>query len=486
MPDILSLDATGQLNALESKRISAVELLETTIAHYQVVNPALNAVVTTDFERARRRALAIDNQRIAGEKLGVLAGLPMTIKDTFDVEGLPASSGLKALLGRTASDAVVVSRARAGGAVIWGKTNVPVMAGDWQSFNALYGTTNNPWDLSRAPGGSSGGAAAALASGMTALEIGSDIGGSLRVPASFCGVFSHKPTWGLVPQRGHIPPAPGTVAERDLNVVGPMARSARDLRLLLSVLEDGPMAAKAPPAELRGLRVGLWLDEPAFPLDPEVRAAVEAFADKLASAGCAVDRVRPVDGPALLEAYRRLLAPLVAQDLPAARRRGLARMRGLAGLARRFGGGAAWAEQVLSYTATHGEWLAADEARARLAQQLRGVFERYDVLIAPIAPVTAFPHDHAPFARRRLRFSDGGSIPYGVMLNWISAATACGLPATAFPTGPAASGLPVGVQIIGPRGGDARVLSVAQAIEDALGGFVPPPTLISRSVPDAV
>ena len=476
MTDILSLDATAQLLALETKRISAVELLEATLARHDAVNPRLNAVVTTDLERARRRARAIDDQRAVGEHLGMLAGLPMTIKDTFDVGDMPASAGLKGLLGRTPRDAVVVARARAQGAVIWGKTNVPVMAGDWQSYNDLYGATSNPWDLTRTPGGSSGGAAAALASGITALEIGSDIGGSLRVPASFCGVFSHKPTWGLVSQRGHIPPRPGTVAERDLNVVGPMARSARDLRLLLSVLEEGPLAAKAPPAELKDLRVGVWLDEPDFPLDPEVRAVAEAFAQKLTGRGCAVERVRPVDGPALLAAYRRLLAPLIAEDLPASTRRQMQRARGLAHVAQRFGEGPrAWASQVLGYTATHAEWLAADEARAQFAQHLRGVFERHDVLIAPIAPVTAFPHDHAPFGKRKLRLSDGGTIPYGSMLNWISMATACGLPATAYPAGPSAGGLPVGVQIIGPRGGDARVLSVAQAIEEELGGFVPPP-----------
>jgi amidase len=476
--DILSLDATGQLHALEAGRISAADLLDAVVERHEAVHPALNAVVASDLERARRRARAIDEQRAAGEHLGALAGLPMTVKDTFDVEGLPASSGLEALLGRTCKDAAVIARARAEGAVIWGKTNVPVMAGDWQSYNGVYGATNNPWDPARTPGGSSGGAAAALAAGVTALEIGSDIGGSLRVPASFSGVFSHKPTWGLVPQRGHIPPKPGTLAERDLNVVGPMARSARDLRLLLSVLQDGPLAAKAPPAELDAARIGLWLDEPGFPLDPEVKAVVEAFAQQLRGLGCAVELIRPVDGPALLEAYRRLLAPLIAQDMPAARRRELERMRGIARLAMGLGERRrAWAAQLLSYTASHAEWMEADEARARFAHHLRGVFERHDAIIAPIAPVTAFAHDHAPFGQRTLRQSDGRSIPYISMLSWIATATACGLPATAVPAGLSAGGLPVGVQIIGPRGGDGRTLAIAQAIEEALGGFAPPPPL---------
>ena len=450
---------------------------------HEAVNPALNAVVARRPGARASRARAIDDRRVAGEHLGALAGLPMTIKDTLDVDGLPASSGLKALLGRTPRDSAVAARARAAGAVIWGKTNVPVMAGDWQSFNGLYGVTNNPWDVKRTSGGSSGGAAAALASGITALEIGSDIGGSLRVPAAFCGVFSHKPTWGMVSQRGHVPPRPGTLAERDLNVVGPMARSARDLRLLLSVLEEGaPLAAKAPPAELKDLRVGLWTDEPGFPLDPEVRAVVEAFGERLAVRGAAVERVRPVDGPALLAAYRQLLAPLIAEDMPPALRRRMERARPFARLAHAVGVRRAWAVQVLNNTASHADWLAANEARARFGQHLRGVFERHDVLIAPVACVTAFPHDHAPFSNRRLALSDGRAIDYGAMLNWISMATACGLPATAFPAGPSASGLPVGVQIIGPRGGDARVLSVAQAIEEALGGFVPPPEMLLNDI----
>jgi amidase len=478
LSDILSLDATGQLLALESKRISAVELLEASVARWQAVNPQLNAVVATDLDRARARARAIDNQRLAGEHLGVLAGLPMTIKDTLDVDGMPASAGLKAFLGRPARDAAVAARVRAEGAVIWGKTNVPVMAGDWQSFNSLYGTTNNPWDLARTPGGSSGGAAACLATGVTALEIGSDIGGSLRVPANFCGVFSHKPTYGLVSQRGHVPPAPGVHAEPDLNVIGPMARSARDLRLLLSVLEEGPLAAKAPPAELRGLRVGLWVDEPSFPLDPQVRAPIEAFARGLAGRGCVVEAVRPIDAPVLMASYQLLLSSVIGQGLPARTRAGMARMRGLARLALGLSGGkAGWANQVLAYTATHSEWLQANEVRVRLGEHLRGVFDRYDILIAPVSAVPAFPHDHAPFGKRRLTLSDGRKIPYASMLNWIAMATACGLPVTTFPAGSTPQGLPVGVQIIGPRGGDARTLAAAAAFEEAFGGFVAPPAL---------
>jgi len=478
MPDILSLDATGQLAALESKRISAMELLEAAAARYQALHGRLNAVVATDFERAGARAHAIDEARAKGDSPGALAGLPITIKDTFDVDHMPASSGMKSLLGRVVGDAAAVSCTRHAGAVIWGKTNVPVMAADWQSYNGVYGTTNNPWDLERTPGGSSGGAAAAVATGITALEIGSDIGGSLRVPASFCGVFSHKPTWGLVPQRGQVPPAPGAYAERDLNVAGPIARSARDLRLLLSVIATGPVAAKAPSADLRGLKVGLWVHDDDFALDAEVRGVIETFAAALAARGADVKPAKPVQGRDLVPAYAVLLGSIVAQDMAPGVQRSMKRLRGLADMvAGLTGRPPAWSLPIRGYTATHGEWLEADEVRARIAYQMKGVFERFDVILAPVAPVVAFAHNHKPFTGRKLVCSDSRTIPYASMLNWIALATACGLPVTTVPAGLAVSGLPVGVQVIGPHGADARTLAVAQAVEDEIGGFVAPPPL---------
>jgi amidase len=432
MADLIDLDATAQIQALDGRRVSAADLLEQSIGRWQAQHAQINAIVATDLDRARARARQIDEARLKGESLGPLAGLPMTIKDTFDVDHLPASSGLAALKRVSSSpDALVVARARRAGAVIWGKTNVPVLAGDWQSYNDLYGTTANPWDIERTSGGSSGGAAAALASGATALEIGSDIGGSLRVPAAFCGVYSHKPTWGLVPQRGHIPPARGAYAERDLNVVGPMARSVRDLRLLLSVLVEGPIAAKTSPPALNEIRIGVWLSEGSFPLDPQVRAVVTTFAQQLAAHGAKVQAVRPVDGAALMDAYRLLLMAVLEPDLPPRVRGGLRRLRPIARLAKGLGVGGAWAEQALGYTATHAEWMAADEVRARIGAQVRAVFEGHDVILAPITMVPAFPHDHRPMARRSLTLSDGAKVPYLAMLNWIGLATACGLPPAA-------------------------------------------------------
>jgi amidase len=476
MEDVLARDATEQLAALATRRVSAVELLKAELARHDEVHGRINAVVAAGLERAMEHAAAIDDLRMRSEPLGPLAGLPMTVKDTFDVVGLPASSGLKHLRARQALDAAAVKQAKQAGAVIWGKTNTPVLAGDWQTFNSLYGTTNNPWDLGRTTGGSSGGAAAALAAGVTALEIGSDIGGSLRVPASFCGVYSHKPTWGLVDQRGQVPPSPGSWSERDLNVVGPMARSARDLRLLLSVLEGGLLAPRAPPASLKEARIALWLDEPSFPLDPEVRAAIESFAAELSAAGVEVTPIAsPLHMPTLMAAYRTLLGGIIGEDMPDKTIRALTRLRGLARWqVDRGAEPASNAAMTLAYTATHREWMAADAVRNRLRHEIGEVFGRFDAILAPIAPVAAFPHDHRSFARRRLVASDGKAMPYGAMLNWIALATALHLPATAIPAGPAASGLPVGVQLIGPLNGDARTLALAQAIEENIRGFVPP------------
>jgi amidase len=474
--DILDLDATGQLEALAAGKVSSAELLAAALARNEQLKTCLNAVVVTDVDRAMARAREVDDQRAKGGKLGPLAGLPMTIKDTFDVVGMPASAGLAKFLGRDAPDAEVVANARAAGAVIWGKTNVPVMAGDYQSYNRLYGTTNNPWDLERTPGGSSGGAAAAVATGITALEIGSDIGGSLRTPASFCGIFSHKPTWGRVSQEGHIPPAPDVHITPDLNVIGPIARSARDLRLLLSVIE-GRTPAKTKPVPVKGLRIGLWTDDPCFILDAEVRAVVESLAMRLEEAGAIVEPVVPVDSQALFDAFMTLLLSLIGADLPASFRNGMTLGRPLARVARDLGAGTlSWAAASLAYTATHREWLAADAVRGALGLRMKRQFERFDIILAPINTVPAFPHDHKPIMSRKLTCSGGQNVPYTANLQWISLATALKLPATAIPAGPTNTGLPVGAQLIGPHGADERVIAIAEGIEEALGGlYVPPP-----------
>ncbi len=476
MNELLEQDATAQVAALAARRVSAVELLKAALARHAETHAALNAVVAADPERALDRARAVDDARAKGETGGPLAGLPMTIKDTLDVAGMAASSGLAHFRRRQVDDAIAVGHARHAGAVIWGKTNVPVMAADWQSVNGLYGATNNPWDRARTSGGSSGGAAAALAARVTALEIGSDIGGSLRIPASFCGVFSHKPTWGMVSQYGHVPPSPGSRSERDLNVIGPMARSARDLRLLLSIIEAGPLAPRAPSADLKAARIGLWLDDPLCPLDPEVRAVIEAFATDLRAAGAEVELIpSPTDMRTLLFAYQTLLGGVLGEDMPVGALRGMELARPLAKRALARGAGPmSSAALTLAYTARHREWMAADAVRMRLRHEIGGQFDRWHAILAPVAPVAAFPHDRRPFVRRKLKTSDGRHLPYNSMLTWISLATALHLPATAVPAGRTPGGLPVGVQIIGPHAADARTLALAQAIDENIRGFVAP------------
>ncbi len=473
---LLAMDATAQLQAMAMNRISAVELLTVCMRRADRVNGALNAVVARDVERALRIANAVDERRAAMDALGPLAGLPMTIKDSLDVSGMPASAGVRALRNRLGDEAAAVVRLRDADAVIWGKTNVPVMSSDFQTFNDLYGVTSNPWNPALTPGGSSGGAAAALASGITALELGSDIGGSLRVPASFCGVFAHKPTFGLVEKRGHVPPLPGNLAQDDLSVVGPMARSARDLRLAMSILARAPLAAPATPLGLRDLKVGVWMDDPILLVDPEIGQTISRFMDELIAAGVSAwMEKRPVSSETLLNTYYTLLMSLMAAGHGRGEQMLYAALKPFADLAVALGvGPRSLARVIRASRASHRDWLAADEQRARLTAVMDDAFKRMDVLICPCAPVAAFAHDRRPLPLRRIALSTGGNAPYLSLLDWSALPIVCGLPATAIPVGQTADGRPVGVQIIGPRGGDSRTIAVAEAIEQALGGFVAP------------
>src|SRR5579862_2530698 len=305
--------ATQLAEALRRKQLSATELLEHYLRRVERYNPALNAIIATDFDAARARARAADAALVRGEPVGPLQGVPMTIKESFDVVGMPTTWGIPELRNnRPPRHALAVERLLAAGANIFGKTNVPIHLGEWQTFNELYGVTNNPWDLTRSPGGSSGGAAVALAAGLAGVETGSDIGGSIRNPAHYCGVFGHKPTWGVCPQRGHA--LPGLIADPDLNVVGPMARSAQDLELLLDVLAgadeiearawklDLPRAHKR---DYRELKVAVMLTDAVAEVDLGVQERIQAVAEFLGQRGATVsDTARPkVDTTELARAY---------------------------------------------------------------------------------------------------------------------------------------------------------------------------------------
>jgi amidase len=470
-------DTARQMIAdMAARRISARELLDAHVARNEALAAKLNCVIATDIEHARDTAQFIDDARARGAAMGVLAGLPMTIKDGFDVDGMPAMAGNPRYADRPkeCTDAELVDRVRKADAIVWGKTNVPFMLGDFQSYNAVSGTTNNPYDVSRTPGGSSGGAAAALAAGITPLEIGSDLGGSLRHPANFCGVFSLKPTWGVLPQRGHIPPPPGIVSESDLNVMGPMARNAGDLRLLWNTLRG---SAGTAPRDITDSHVVLWDIEPGFPLAREVREHVGRAAEALQRRGASVERKSlPFSGEELLRAYLELLLPIMAVGYPDNLRESFAAQKEADLQAGRDGAGPfSGALYRLRSMASDQDVFAAISRRKALKDRLAEFFTKdVDAILCPISPVPAFEHLRKLLPLERTLDVDGTTVPYLSMLTWISLATALHAPAMAVPAGRNAAGLPIGVQLIGPWNCEDRLFDFAGVLEEELGGFAAP------------
>jgi len=466
---------------IRRKEISSRELLDDFLGAVAEKNDALNAVVTLDAERAQQAASEADAATARGDALGPLHGLPMTIKDSFETAGLRTTAGAAEFKDHLPTrDAAPVAKLKQAGAVVFGKTNLPFMAADVQSYNDVFGCTNNPYDLTRTPGGSSGGAAAALAAGLTSLELGSDIGGSIRTPAHWTGVYGHKPSYGIVPIRGHVPGPPGTLAADDLGVAGPLARSADDLPIALEVLagpdENDEVAWRLdlPAARHRRLcdfRVATWFEDPAIPVDDSVRARFEATVEALRGAGVKVDeKARP--GFALNEMiriYNQLLMPIILAGLPDDAIEGIARN------ASTFDKDdlSDAAESARAPVIRHRNWLAKNEARHKFRAIFRSFFADYDVLICPVTSVPAIPHDHTPFAGRTISVN-GGERPYSDLFGWISMATACYLPATVAPIGPTPEGLPVGAQIIGPYLEDRTTIEFARLLGDVIGGFSPP------------
>jgi amidase len=473
------------LSALLARRMSASELLEHTVARIETLDPQINAIVVRDFDRARDAARAADAALARGEQRPLL-GIPVTLKEPFNVAGLPTTWGFPHFsYFRPAEDALIVSRLKAAGAIIIGKTNIPIGLRDFQSYNDIYGTTNNPWDLGRSPGGSSGGCGAALAAGFGPLSIGSDIGGSIRVPAHFCGVFGHKPSLGLVPLRGYsLPPAPPVPGQGDLAVIGPMTRTASDLALSLDVIA-GPDEARegigyrlALPAprhdRLKDFRVLVIDSHPLMPTGEAVRSAIARLADRLDRAGVRVAR-SSASLPDLAESARLYMKLLNAARSPRLTPAALAEAQGLAA-ALAPDDRSLQAERARGGAMIHREWLATDAARLRLQQQWQDLFRDFDAVIYPAAAVPAFPHDHSePFDARQLDI-DGKASPYAdACFIWADPASTCGLPATAVPIDRSPSGLPIGVQIIGPYLEDHTTIALAGLIEREFGGFVPPP-----------
>ncbi|MEV5967800.1 amidase [Kribbella sp. NPDC051952] len=469
--------------ALRVGEVTSVELTEEAIARIEREDKVINAICVRDFDRARAAAGDADRARARGEDRPLL-GIPVTVKESYDIAGLPTTWGIPQYRDYVPpEDAVQVSRLKAAGAVLLGKTNVPLGLQGLQSSNQIYGTTNNPWDHGRTSGGSSGGSAAALACGFGALSIGSDIAGSLRTPAHFCGIYAHKPTRGLADGRGMTPPpGPALPCEPDLAVVGPMARTARDLTLLLDVMAGpDPLTLGVayhltlPPARhetLRDFRVLVLDEHPLIPTGSAVRAGVDRVAAALADGGAHVER-HSLLLPDLTEAatiYTQLLissspARFPTESLEQLRTRAAELPADDQSLE---------ATRLRALEFSHHDWMAADNRRELHRHGWRQLFAEFDVVVCPVTPTPAFPHDHTPDLLARRIDIDGVDYPDLDQLVWAGLATMPGLPATAIPAGLSPEGLPVGVQLIGPMFEDRTPLRLAELLEQKLGGFQPP------------
>jgi amidase len=472
---------------LRRREIGSLELLDHYLDRAARLNPKFNALPVLDAERARTKAREADAALARGESWGPLHGVPMTVKESFNVEGLPTTFGHTAFADNIAkSDAVTVQRLKAAGAVIFGKSNVPASLADWQSFNPVYGTTNNPWDPGRTPGGSSGGSAAALAAGLTALELGSDIGASIRNPAHYCGVWGHKPTWGVVPQTGHevVPLATDRI---DIGACGPLARSAHDLALAMSVIAEPltmmtalgriPLTWRTRGTPPRRCRVAIVADDALAATDTPLRDALARLADFLRREGVQVaDDVRPVDSGETHAVYIHLLRAATgalydeAEYAEASTR------------ARRYerGDRSYPARHFHGNTTDHRDWFLHDQRRHTLRAQWAAYFEQFDFLICPTATTSAFAHNQQGDRWERMipvRRPDGSTLmqPTTDALFWAGYPGVVGLPACSVPLELSPEGLPVGAQIIGPAFGDMDVLAFARWLEDEYRRFVPPP-----------
>lgn len=453
--EILDLSAGDIVAALADRKVSALELADTAISRIEARDGPINAVVVRDFDTARAAARSADVALARGDRRPLL-GLPMTVKESHNVEGLPTTWGSPAFSGWTApDDSVGVARLKAAGAVILGKTNVPPFLSDWQANNPIYGRTSNPWDLARSPGGSSGGSAAALAAGMVPLEFGSDIGGSIRIPAAFCGLYGHKPTYGLIPVRGHAPPGMdgGPVP---LATVGPLARCAADLDLALGVLAGPePDEAKGYELRLRGPRHSnlpdyraLMIDQhPCAPTDDEIIVALDGLAGRLEARGVAVTRTSD------------LLPNLEAQHSVYSDILNVAMSRG----------------SPDGTTMNAHEYMGLLDAQVAFRRRWVALFEAFDVVLMPIFGTVAFLHVDEPDTARRTLTINGQSTPYFDQLAWPGVALLPSLPSTVAPVGLSKAGLPIAIQIIGDYLEDRTTIAFAGLLEREFGGFKRPP-----------
>jgi amidase len=467
--------------AIRRGKITSRELLDLYLTRIEQYNPKLNAIIAMDVEAARKRARQADAALKKGTVWGPLHGLPMTIKESFDLIGMPTTWGLPELKDhRPARNALAVQRYIDAGAIVFGKTNVPTMLADWQTFNDIYGTTNNPWDVTRVPGGSSGGAAVALAAGLTGLETGSDIGASIRDPAHYCGVYGHKPTYDICATNGQA--LPGQVAAQDITVIGPLARSADDLELALKIIA-GPDAIDArgwrlalppsPKKSLREFKVAVMLSADTAEVDRSVQDRIQAVADFLAKNKAKVsDTARPDIDTA--EAHRTFIhlvrGATSGRQTDEVFARNMEAARSVQADDTRY---QAW--MLKGNTMSHRDWLAWNEQRHRMRLKWDAFFEEYDLLLCPAGATAAFPHNQTGERWERMVSVNGKPQPSTTQMFWAGFMGMAGLPSTVAPAGLTQEGLPVGLQIVGPQYGDLTCIRLAQLLEKEYQGFVPPP-----------
>ena len=479
--DLLFASALSAAKAIRENKVSSLELTQAMFDRIDRLQPKLNAFVYLMREEALARARELDAALARGNHAGVLHGVPIHVKESFGVAGRPCTWGLPELKGsRASANSDVVEQLLGAGAVLLGATNVPVGLADWQTYNPIYGTTNNPWDLQRTPGGSSGGSAAALAAGLGFLSMGSDIGGSLRVPAHFSGVFAHKPTLDLVSLVGHQPG--GARASHGfstlLAVSGPMARDAADLLAVLDIV-GGPQSwdrkawswkLPAPRARaLKDFRIGYVFDDSFAPLSSELQPAFEAVLKVLEKSGARVVRGWPTryESAKLMETYDFMLQAFLAAQMPAEQ---LAAQREL------LKDNTSAAARGMRSTFT--DWLAQDARRLEQRTLWQHYFLDFDVFLSPVAFAPALLHDHSEPQGARKVATPSGPRRYNDLLKWISPATLTGCPATVVPIGRTANGLPVGIQVMGPFWEDATPITFAGLLAAELGGFVVPPGFV--------
>jgi amidase len=492
MKNLASLSASKLTKALKKKQISSLELLEFYIERYERLNPKINAIVETDFKNAQKRARAADVALAKGKDWGPLHGLPMTIKDNIEVAGMPTTYGNPLFKDFMPSkNADVVQSLLDAGTIIFGKTNLPLMAMDTQSFNEVYGQTNNPWDVERTSGGSSGGAAAALASGLTGLEIGNDIGGSIRIPAHFCGIYGHKPSYNIVSMHSWDKPwklinsnyiNTDFYIDIDLAVNGPLARSAEDLKIAMNIIVGPPSYQRkaikielpAPrKTSLNEFRVGLWLDDPVFPPDTDVRNCLQNIIDRLAKAGVNLKTKKPdID---LIRCFN-LRDDLDTMTLSHTQPQktfdwAVSKIKTL-----KSDDQSPTAMWIRAMTGYHRDWNRLNMERAVIRQKWADFFADFDVLLCPVVRIAAFPHDHAAINKRVTRFNDQDLDHWEVVGPWNSLSLVAYLPATVAPIGFTSNGLPVGIQIIGPYLEDHTPIQFAMLLEKEItGSFKLPP-----------